>query len=128
MVLRFFEAFERTKRRKKLLIKTSLIQFQRVHLLPIGLKFHEISIGMADENLNEFKLEIFNIEKSTCFDDEYIRKVIFIKDKHNISDLTYLKLQTNLNLELPTLHMYIKKEIDKYNKLFDIMVNDKVLY
>ena len=63
MVLRFFEAFERTKRRKKLLIKTSLIQFQRVHLLPIGLKFHEISIGMADENVKEFKLEIFNIEK-----------------------------------------------------------------
>jgi hypothetical protein len=56
-----------------------------------------------------------------------IRRVIFIKDKNNISDLTYSSLRNELKLELPSLHE-IKKEISVCDQLFNIKANSKGVY
>ena len=119
--LKYIDSSERSKRFKRNLIHDILT--------PNGLKFREVSIDTDtnNEDIQEFNCEISYIEKQDLQYNEWIRRVIFIKDKNNISDRTYKSLQKDLNLKLPTLHK-IRKEIRRYDNNIELMVNEKGVF
>lgn len=124
----FYQTTKRHQLRLKNNIKDKLKQIQRELLIPHGLEFRKVEIGpyIEQEDIENFKCDLVyinsNIEESVS-----IKKVIYIKDKNNISDDTYKSLRNELKLKLPSLYK-LKNEIEKYDEMFDIMENSKGVY
>ena len=117
----------RQQRRIKANIKDQLNALQRTILAPNGLEFRTIEIGKkCDENIADFNFDILYIDRN-IHQDDYIKKVIFIKDKHNISDQTYLKLRNELEINLPSLSA-VKGKIQQYDQTIEIFENSKGVY
>ena len=56
-----------------------------------------------------------------------MKKIIHTKDKHDISDLTYRSLYSELELNLPTLYS-IRKVTAAYDELLDIFENERGVF
>ena len=128
----FFNAAVSTRRHKKKIIREKLMKFQRDILIPNGLEFLQVRIGINQfdnqfRNIDEFNGEIMYLERQQLEPEEMIRKTIFIKDKNNISDRTYTSLQSELDLDLPTLYR-IRKKIKDLDQTIEIMENQRGVY
>ena len=86
--INFHEASRPHQIRIKRRIRDKLLEVQNEILIPHGLKFRKIKIeknqNFANESIEDFVVDIIMNQSK----DFSIRKVIFIKDKHNISDVT----------------------------------------
>ena len=126
--IKFNDASRSYQNRIKRNLRQKLFALQAEALKPYGLKFRSVEIECShnyiEETIENFKCEIL---MSQLGETVPIRRVIFIKDKNNISDLTYSNLRNELKLELPSLHE-IKKEISLCDQLFNIKENSKGVY
>ncbi len=126
--IKFNDASRSYQNRIKRNLRQKLFALQAEALKPYGLKFRSVEIECShnyiEETIENFECEIL---MSQLGETVPIRRVIFIKDKNNISDLTYSNLRNELKLELPSLHE-IKKEISLCDQLFNIKENSKGVY
>ena len=112
------------------MIRGKLLQLQNEILIPHGLKLSRIEIDNAQteiqQSIENFKCDIIY---HNLIDAEgiSIRKVISIKDTHNISDITYSSLRNDLELKLSSLYE-LKKEIKNFDEMLAIMQNTKGVY
>ena len=126
--INFNDASRSYQNRIKRNLRQKLFALQAEALKPYGLKFRSVEIECShnyiEETIENFKCEILMSQLGETIP---FRRVIFIKDKNNISDLTYSSLRNELKLELPSLHE-IKKEISLCDQLFNIKENSKGVY
>jgi type III secretory pathway component EscV len=123
----FYESSERGKRRKKNEIKNQLLFLQKNLLNKYGLQFSRIVItphATTEQNNQDFSVDIsyLNQAQFNSESDLSIKKVIYAKDKHNISDRTYVGLLKDLDLNLPSLYV-LKAERKKYDAMLYIFEN-----
>ena len=127
--INFNEATKSWKNKIKKKIKERLYLIQTELLSQHGLKFEKIEIACIGNEIIQNRIEDFKCEILINRIDDYvpIQKVIYIKDKKNISDATYRSLLDELKLKIPTLYE-LKKEIKICDQLFNIMENSKGVY
>jgi hypothetical protein len=108
--------------KKRIVERLSLIQSEILE--PHGLKFRRVEIdSKVQDTIENFKCEIL-----LNHDAEIpIKKIIYIKDKHNISDVTYESLRSQLQLQLPSL-VKLKSERRVYDQMINILENSKGVY
>ena len=128
--IKFHEASRSHQARIKRMIRGKLLQLQNEILFPHGLKFSRIEIDNAQteiqQSIEHFKCDII-YHNLIDAEEISIRKVISIKDTHNISDITYSSLRNDLELKLPSLYE-LKKEIKNFDEMLAIMQNTKGVY
>ena len=113
-----------TANKKKITDTLSTIQNE---ILEPHLKFKRIEIDAnAQEKIDNFKCEIL-LNHVDTIPSIPIRRVIYIKDKHNISDVTYKNLRSKLKLQLPSL-VKLKSERRLYDQKINIKQNSKGVY
>ena len=121
------EASRSHQQRIKKSITDTLSTIQNEILEPHGLKFKRIEIDANAQNrIDNFKCEIL-LNHVDTIPSIPIRRVIFIKDKHNISDVTYKNLRSKLKLQLPSL-VELKSERRLYDQMINIKQNSKGVY
>ena len=126
--VQFYDAASSTQRYKKKIIKQQFKKLQSEVLIPNGLEIRKLEIGKLQfENVDDFNFEIMYVDDQVLDKNDWLKKVIFIKDKNNISDRTYKSLQSELNLKLPTLHK-IRNKIKSFDNKFEIMENSRGVY
>jgi hypothetical protein len=128
----YYESSERSKRRKKNEIKNQLLLLQKNLLNRYGLQFSQIVItphATTEQNNQDFSVNIsyLNQAQFNSESDLSIKKVIYAKDKHNISDRTYVGLLNDLDLNLPSLYV-LKAERKKYDAMLYIFENSKGVF
>ena len=126
--INYHEASRPHQIRIKRRIRQKLFQMQNEVLTPHGLKFRKIEIEKSQNNIQD-RIEDFTCEIIFHQADGYvpIRNVIYVKDKHNISDVTYTSLSNDLQLNLPSLYE-IKQQIKIYDQMINIEENSKGVY
>ena len=109
-------------------ILNNLNLFQEQFLNIYGLKFNSIvirNINTENDNIDKFEFEITNYESTQAQQTSgkaWLKRVIYVKDKNNISDRTYKSLRFYLGLRLPSFYV-LKKEIRLYDQSLDIYSN-----
>ena len=123
----FNEASRTHQNRIKKQIRQRLLTIQNEVLVPHGLQFRCVQIDSNEieivERIEDFKCELI----LNPIEEISIRKVIFIKDKNNISDATYSSLRKDLKLKLPSLNE-LKNKIRSYDQMLNILQNTKGVY
>jgi hypothetical protein len=108
--------------KKRIVERLSLIQSEMLE--PHGLKFRRVVIDSnVQDRIENFKCEILLKHDATIS----FRKIIHIKDKHNISDVIYESFKSQLQLQLPTL-VKLKTERRVYDHMINILENSKGAY
>ena len=126
--VQFYDAASSTQRYKKKIIKQQFKKLQSEVLIPNGLEIRKLEIGKLQfENVDDFNFQIMYVDDQVLDKNDWLKKVIFIKDKNNISDRTYKSLQSELNLKLPTLHKK-RNKIKSFDNKFEIMENSRGVY
>ncbi len=71
----------------------------------IGLEFNQIILTSKNRETNHQDINSnISLKRENNMNSNYIKKVLFKKDKHNLSDKAYNALHCELNLNVPTLY------------------------
>ncbi len=97
-----------------------------------GLQFSRIVItpnATTEQNYQDFSVNISYLNQAKFYSesDLSIKKVRYAKDKHNISDRTYVGLLNDLDLNLPSLYV-LKAERKKYDAMLYIFENSSGVF
>jgi hypothetical protein len=106
----------RTQQWKNKKMLATYLEKSSTFLNSIGLEFDQIILTNKNRETNHHDINNnISFKRENNMDSNYIKKVLFKKDKHNLSDKAYNALHCELNLNVPTLYAinpnenYLKK-------------------